>query len=147
MNELEIAQQNLSVALQNFIAFYKEDHDFNKPVYPLWTAKDILSHVVFWHESFAANILDLANGIAPHALKGKLAELNEQSVLQGAKASIESLIQRLSTAQSAINSNIFSNKIASIPYRKSGRSYTPLEHLAIVDAHIKKHLKDLRRAF
>jgi hypothetical protein len=43
----------LSDRVDELISFYKQDLDFYRMIYSYWTAKDVLGHLTFWHESFA----------------------------------------------------------------------------------------------
>lgn len=137
---LKLLQHQVS----KFITFYKQDVDFNKKVYPLWSAKDVLGHITFWHESFARNLLDLAEGRKPNPLKGKLSEVNNLSVSSTKTSTIQELLDRLATAQKIIDSHILNDAILEIPYKKGSRNYTRLEHLEVVERHISKRLKDFR---
>lgn len=111
-----------------------------------WTAKDILGHIVFWHESFARNVCDIASGVKPRPLKGKLSDLNQKSVEEMRLYSIETLISRLEAAHRAIQKNILNPRLEQIPYRKGSRDYTPEEHLETVNRHIRGHLKAIEKA-
>lgn len=144
----KIIQQNLSnlqTRIEELIHFYEQDLNFQTMIYELWNAKDILGHLTFWHESFARNIRDLGEGTKPSPLKGKLSEVNRQSVESTAPVSISALIARLQSAQKTIEQHIFDESIDIIPYKKGSRSYSREEHLEIVAAHIKKHLRDLKK--
>ena len=136
---------NLKESVQALTAFFKKDLDFQQMVYELWNAKDILGHLVFWHESFARNIRDLGEGVKPNPLKGKLSEVNQQSVETTASVSIATLIIRLQTAQRTIEQHIFNESIDLIPYKRGSRSYSRQEHLEVVSGHINKHLRDLHK--
>lgn len=111
-----------------------------------WTAKDLLGHLVFWHESFARNVCALASGLKPTPLKGRLSDLNEQSVVEMRDCSTASLLLRLESAQQLIRHNIRHPGLERIPYRQGSRRYTPDEHLEIVDRHISGHLKAIEKA-
>lgn len=139
--------ESLQNQVFDFIAFYQQSLDFNKMVYPLWSAKDVLGHLTFWHESFARNLLDLAEGRKPNPLKGKLSEVNELSVSTTKKCTVQELLGRLEAAQTIINNHILNESILEIPYKKGSRNYTRLEHLEVVGGHLKKHLKDLKKMF
>ena len=149
---MSISEQNtelklnaLSDRVNELILFYKMDLDFHQMIYTYWTAKDVLGHLTFWHESFAKNLQDLAHGIKPSPLKGKLSEVNQMSVETTSAISIEALINRLEIAQNTIKQNIGNSLIESIPYKKGSRNYSRIEHLEIVEGHIRKHLKDLNK--
>ncbi|MGE0560529.1 MAG: hypothetical protein AB7O47_01820 [Flavobacteriales bacterium] len=148
-NTLDIATRLKSLQHQmgDFITFYRQPIDFDKKVYTYWSAKDVLGHITFWHESFARNLNDLAQGKKPNPLKGKLSEVNDLSVNSTKENTIVELLNRLKAAQKIINNHILNDSILEIPYKKGSRNYTRLEHLDIVEKHISKHLKDLRTIY
>lgn len=111
-----------------------------------WTAKDLLGHIVFWHESFARNVYDIASNIKPTPLKGRLTDLNQQSVVEMQLYSTEILLLRLESAHLVIRQNIRHPGLELIPYRQGSRPYTPEEHLEIVDRHLSGHLNDIEKA-
>jgi len=145
--DLRILYKELEQTVQSLTAFYSNSFDWQQMVYTEWTAKDILGHIVFWHESFARNLNDLGNGVDPDPLKGKLSEVNQRSVDETRDSSIENLISWLMSAQNTIGSHIFNISIEEIPYKKGSRSYSRIEHVEVVDRHIKRHLKDLRKHY
>lgn len=124
--------------------FYAKLDDASFLANTSWTARDILVHIVFWHESFARNVTDLANGVKPKPLKGTYAQLGRRSAEAFAGCSIEELLARLTDAQKAIEASILNPRISLIPYKVGSRSYSPKEHLSIVNDHLRDHLNKLR---
>lgn len=112
----------------------------------LWTAKEVLCHVTFWHESLARNLDAVARHQQPPLLKGTLATLNQQGVEELRPNAVDQLIDRLLTAQATIQATILDPTIGLIPYRSGARPYTPDEHLEMVRAHIRKHTADIYAA-
>jgi|TARA_R110000782_G_scaffold1119_1_gene4096 hypothetical protein len=137
----------LRTELKKFIIFFEQGLDYDKMVYEYWNAKDVLGHITFWHESFARNISDLGKNIKPSPLKGKLSEVNKQSVETTKNESVENLIKRLKEAQNTIEEYVFLDKVNLIPYKKGSRDYSKLEHLEVVSNHIHKHLKDISKKY
>ena len=134
--------------VNDLLGFYSNKYDFNKIIYTDWTAKDVLAHIVMWHESFANNIVDLINNNELNLLKGLLYEINENGVNEFKKYTIKELENKLITAQDKINKNIENGKLELIPYRKnSKRKYTKEEHLEIVYKHIKGHYEDILKIY
>jgi len=133
--------------LKNLISFFEQGLDYDKMVYEFWNAKDILGHITFWHESFARNISDLGQGIKPNPLKGKLSDVNKQSVESTKNSSIEELSKRLIDAQKTIEEYIYLDRINLIPYKKGLRDYSRSEHIEVVANHIHKHLKDIAKKY
>ena len=145
--QLKTYLERLRTDLNEFTDFFEQGYDYDLMIYPLWSAKDILGHITFWHESFARNISDLGNGLIPNPLKGKLSEVNKVSVETTRNDSIKTLIDRLRCAQETIEKFIFMESIQFIPYKKGSRDYSREEHLDIVGNHINKHLKDLKERY
>ncbi len=144
-SEIDLRVQDLKTSVNNFISFFKKNYNYQTQVNTHWSAKDILGHITFWHESFARNIQDLGNGVKPTPLKGKLSEVNDQSVETTRPFTIPELIDRLRTAQKTIEKHITNEKIGMIPYKKGSRDYSRLEHVEIVTQHINKHLVGLKK--
>ena len=134
--------------INDLLIFYDKNLDYNKIIYTDWTAKDLLAHIVTWHESFANNIMDIINGNELKLLKGKLYEINENGVNILKNNSIDELKKKLAKYQEIIIKNIGNEKINLIPYRKeSKRYYTKEEHIEIVYKHIKGHYDDLIKKY
>ena len=146
METRETLLRQLNETISQLFDVYNDMADSEISIYDEWTAKDILGHIVFWHESFARNIRDIVNDIKPTPLKGKYSDLNQRCLDEMRTITIEDMTKRLEAAHRVIRENILNPKIASIPYKKGSRDYTPDEHLDIVNKHIKEHLSDIRKA-
>ncbi len=146
-NQIKSNVEHLRSEVDAFANLFEQGLDYNVLVYELWNAKDILGHITFWHESFARNILDLGKGIKPSPLKGRLSEVNKQSVETTRKESIKNLIKRLKDAQNTIEETILIDRINLIPYKKGSRDYSKSEHLEVVTNHIHKHRIDISKKY
>ncbi len=111
-----------------------------------WSARMVLAHVVFWHESFARNVVDLTAGRAPTPLRGTYALLGERALESLGHMEIDELLVRLDAAQAAIRRDIGSPALGLIPYRRGSRPYGPTEHLRVTADHVAAHAADLERA-
>jgi len=127
-------------------AEYQDMPDPEMAVYEDWTAKDVLGHVAFWHESFARNVSDLVEDIKPTPLRGKYSDLNKRCLDEMRALTVADIVKRLEAAHRVIQGNILNAKLALIPYKKGSRGYTPEEHLDIVNEHIAEHLRAIREA-
>jgi hypothetical protein len=111
-----------------------------------WSAKDTLGHIAFWHESFARNVSALAEGRQPNVLVGAYVDLNQRSVDEARRMSVAQIAERIEIAQAEIRKCILTlPPHIQIPYRKGSRTYTPAEHLQMVQAHIAAHLRKIER--
>lgn len=136
----------LTEQVDAFIACLRATDADSLRVYALWSAKDVLCHITFWHESFARNLRAVACHQQASPLRGSLAALNQQGVEELRPLSIAALIDRLLAAHAVIESDILDPTLGLIPYRKGSRPYTPDEHLEIVRLHVRKHIADIHSA-
>lgn len=146
MSSRELLLKQLNETISQLFDDFKNLANPEIAVYEAWTAKDILGHIVFWHESFARNVRDIVTDIKPTPLKGKYSDLNQRCYDEMRQKTVGEIIQRLETAHRIIRENILNPGLGLIPYKKGSRDYTPDEHLEIVNEHIQEHLSDIRKA-
>lgn len=140
-------KEQLGDIVSKFISFFNQKYDFDRIIYTDWIAKDILGHVVMWHESFARNIDDIINGRKLNPLKGTLTDLNENGVRTNREYTIRELQKKMKIANEVIMNHILDDRIHLIPYKKGSRDYTKDEHMEVVYRHIKGHLADLEKNY
>jgi hypothetical protein len=146
METREALLQQLNETIAQLRAFYQTMTDPDRMVSEEWTAKDVLAHLTFWHESFARNVNDLVHGVKPTPLKGKFIDLNQRGVDEMRPLTLEQVLERFSAAHGIIQANILNPRLTLIPYKKGSRDYSPEEHLEIVIGHLQMHLKAVKAA-
>jgi hypothetical protein len=144
METREVLLKQLNETISQLFEVYQTLANPELAVYEEWTAKDILGHIVFWHESFARNVRDIVNDFEPTPLKGKYSDLNQRCFDDMRTKTVDDLTKRLEAAHKVIRENILDPKLVLIPYKKGSRDYTPDEHLDIVNEHIKEHMSGIR---
>lgn len=137
----------LGETVSELVAVYRSIGEASALVNSAWTARDALIHVVFWHESFARNVHDLARGIKPTPLKGTYAELGRRASAEAQDLSIAELLDRMTSAQNIIERSVHHPLVTSIPYKVGSRPYGANEHLAVVNEHVRGHLNQVRLAY
>lgn len=140
----KVLLSELDKTVSNIIKLYKELPNIKCTIDENRTAKDVLDHIVFWHESFARNTFDVFHNIKPKPLKGSYSNLSEQCKAEMKNKNLKELIIRLINAQKIIQENILDESITKIPYRVGSRDYTPEEHLDIVNNHLLGHFKEVK---
>jgi hypothetical protein len=145
MESRQTLLERLNETVAQLCAFYQTLPDPNAPVYELWTAKDVLAHLTFWHESFARNVEALAQGRQPNPLKGRLGDLNQSGVERMAQLSLGEVLARFEAAHAVLRANLLNPALGLIPYRKGAREYTAEEHLELVNNHLNFHLREVRK--
>lgn len=146
METRQILLERLNKTIAQLLSIYQTLPDPNAMVYELWSAKDVLAHLTFWHESFARNVDDLAHGRTPSPLKGRLRDLNQRGVDGMTHLTLVEVLARFEAAHATIRANSLSPALTSIPYRKGSREYTVEEHLDMVNDHINQHSRDVQKA-
>lgn len=111
-----------------------------------WTVKDELSHIVFWHETYAANYKALAEHAEPVIPQIAPYKLNMQSVPELRKYSVEELMSRLKKAHDSLYNSIVVKKVPEMTYWKKGRTYKTDEFLSMIARHIATHTKQVKHA-
>ncbi len=111
-----------------------------------WTIKDVLCHIVFWHENYAANYKASSENKEPPLLVGPGYKLNPDGVALFRKYSISELIDKLLKAQNSLYQSIVVKKVPKMTYKKDGRIYTTSEFLNLIARHIATHTKHVKKA-
>ena len=146
MESREFYLQRLQAAAADLLNVYLQLPESDAMVYEHWTAKEVLAHLTFWHESFAHNVDDLVNGRKLMPFKGRLIDLNQGGVDAMKPLSLAQVVSRFEVAHHTIQRSILDPGLTLITYKKGSRDYTPDEHLDIVYKHIRIHLGDVNQA-
>ncbi|MCP5267945.1 MAG: hypothetical protein H6943_02785 [Zoogloeaceae bacterium] len=142
--EIRFALHNVRCAVEDIIHLFRiPGLDLSLAVNHRWDMKDMLAHLVAWHESFAKNLVLLANMEPPDPPRGSLRDVNREGVLRLRDQSPDQLIRRFRKAQKLVEMHAFDKHISIIPYRKPGTSYTRLQHLDVVAHHIRGHFWEI----
>lgn len=113
------------------------------------TAREVLSHLVFWHREYAAISHALLIGARPKLLKGSLAELNAQATVEFQEKSMVELTHCLADLQSNLASNLRHLKDWNVnfPFKQGCRGKDVSGRLCSIDSHIRHHLARQERAY
>lgn len=146
MESREFYLNQLNETVTWFLENFEKPQQAAVEVYPGWTARDVLGHLTFWHESFARNVNALAQNQPPKPLKGRFIDLNQQGVEDKRQYTLEAVVAQFRAAHQIIQQNILDPRLVLIPYKVGSRAYSPEEHMHIVHEHIRTHGRDLQRA-
>ncbi len=111
-----------------------------------WSVKDVLCHIVFWHENYAANYQAMADHKTPPLLFGSITVINPAGVKSLHRCSLKELIQRLQKAQGSLYQNIVEKQISKMTYKLNSRTYTTPEFLKAITGHVFRHAEQIRKA-
>jgi len=110
-----------------------------------WTVKDVLRHIVFWHENYAANYkAQVEHTEVP--LPEQMSTINKRGVALLKRCTKKELLERLDIAHKSLFQSIVEKKIPSMTYSKGGRTYQTHEFLSMIARHFETHARQVRRA-
>ena len=112
---------------------------------PRWGAREVLIHLVFWHEYYVMLIHSLMIGDRPKLIQGTLKQQNVLAVEQNKHESIAVLLMRLHIAEKQLEVLYRNPRVKEIQLalRVGGKERTSMDMLAGVEAHIRNHQKQL----
>lgn len=110
-----------------------------------WTVKDVLCHIVFWHENYAANYQALAKHEDPLLPEG-MSTINKRGVSSLRKNTRRELIGRLQKANKSLKKSIIDKQVPQMTYSKGGQTYKTDHFLEMIARHIETHTKQVKRA-
>jgi len=112
-----------------------------------WGPRQVLCHLVFWHETYARQIEARLAGHGWLLPEGTFIELNAQAVASLAAVGVPTLLARFRAANTRLGRLALEPKAANVQVQlKQGSKSWPLdEFLVMVEAHIRRHGDELRK--
>lgn len=111
-----------------------------------WGAHEVLSHIVFWHETYARILEAMAEGHQPAVLVGVFPEFNRIAVERLRTVPDAVLVARLRRANAIVVAALGSlSPHARVRIKSGTNARGPVEFADRVEAHLRGHLEELRR--
>jgi hypothetical protein len=112
------------------------------------TARQVLSHLVFWHREYVMIIQAISCGHQPALRQGSFADLNVAANQEFGHLPLPVLAKELADLQFALDTVLrsLSNWEASFPVKRGVRSKSIRERLPMIESHIRHHVDRLKRA-
>jgi len=92
MNDLE----KLETTVEDFCRFIERLP--KAAVIEEWSPKEVLAHLVFWHESYVAQVEALLSGTPFELPRGRFSDLNARAVDINRRGSVAKLVRRFRAA-------------------------------------------------
>jgi hypothetical protein len=111
------------------------------------SAREVLSHLVFWHQEYATIAESLAEGRRPLLREGAFSVLNAHAVCLYRHISLPELARRLLSTQDRLDMALRSLPDWSVnfPVKVGGRFWKVADRLEAIESHIRNHVVRLRR--
>ncbi len=112
------------------------------------TARQVLSHLVFWHREYVSIAQALADGRKPQLQNGTYAELNAGACCEFEKHSMDQLARCLLILQESLEVELYrlTDWEMIFPVKHGSRRKCVAERLPGIETHVRNHVNRLRRA-
>jgi uncharacterized damage-inducible protein DinB len=144
MNSISKSLADLSESIDGFIEEYKH-HYSTDSMSELWSVKDVLCHITYWHRYYAENLAAEARGGSHIMPKTKLYLMNQKGVEEMRPYSDKKLFILLTRAHKKLAKAVLSGKVIQMTYWEGRKPYSLLTFLEIVDRHIGSHTRGIRK--
>lgn len=113
------------------------------------TAREVLSHLVFWHHEYCTISKALLLDQKPMLLAGSLAIFNKQATCQFQEHDMVKLAQLLGEEQKTLDHNLrqLKNWNVNFPFKKGNRKTDVAGRVCSINNHIRHHLTRQVRAY
>lgn len=138
------ALSELTDSINNFETEYLKHFPEDK-MSDIWSVRDILCHVTYWHRYYAKNLTAEAEGKSYVLPKIQFYTLNQRGVEEMRPYSDNKLFAMLSKANNQIAKTILSGKVNEMTYRMDCKPYTITRFLEIVNRHIGAHTRGIMK--
>jgi hypothetical protein len=114
-----------------------------------WGPRQVLSHLVFWHETYVRQAEAQLTGKGWLLPEGTFNELNAQAVASLATVGVPTLLARLRAANKRLCTLVRQPKasVVKIQLKADSKAWPLGEFLVMVEAHIRRHGEELRKAY
>lgn len=127
-------------------AFFMETEESLNDGYQ--SAREVLSHLVFWHREYMIVAKTLVAGEKPRLKKGTYAELNAAATCEFEGQTMEELAHLLVEYQTSLEGTLLCLPDWGVvfPVKYGGRLKNVADRLKDIEAHIRNHVDKLQRA-
>lgn len=110
-----------------------------------WGPKEVLAHLVFWHESYVAQIEASLAGKIYDRPQGRFSDLNAQAVARNRGIAIEKLIRRFQKADEKLRRLYRTHDPAAIviEIKQGSKRWQLIDLIPAVEAHVRNHQRQL----
>jgi len=112
------------------------------------TAREVLSHLLFWHREYVMITNALVNGSYPHLRQNTFVALNARATREFRSMSMQALCQDFLNLQRALAGNLrrLPDWDVGFPVKKRCRQVSATERVQLILDHIDSHLARLENA-
>lgn len=117
-------------------------------VYETWTPREVLIHLIYWHQCTVEGIESVASGGKPFQFHASVFDLNHRSVARASGRSVEVLVGELNGLQERLlkAARSISDPDAIVIVNGEGTGRSTIERLEAIPGHWQSHINDCNAA-
>ena len=131
-------------SVKSAVAFFQANAESEARV-DLWTPREVLCHMIFWHQATLDGMQSVASGGEPYRIHASTDEMNARSVGRQAGKSVAQLLEQLHPIQeslvSAARAMSDPNEVVLISGSETGLSTA--QRLERISKHWDEHIAEL----
>ncbi|MDA0769951.1 MAG: hypothetical protein BZY79_01995 [SAR202 cluster bacterium Casp-Chloro-G4] len=132
-------------AVQAGVAFFQANSNSETRV-GLWTGREFLCHLIYWHQATVDGIASVSGGGAPVQVYASVDEMNARSVGRQAGKSVAQLLEQVGSIQESLISSArsISDPNAVVLINSSGSGMSTAQRLERIATHWNEHIAELK---
>ena len=143
--KIETLISSLDETVKTGLAYFESNADSEDRV-GIWTPREVLCHMIYWHQATVEGMETVASGGEPHRIYASTDEMNARAVGRASGKSVPQLIEELRPLQERLVSaaRSMSDPNTTVLIRGNGSELSAAQRLELITSHWNEHLKELR---
>jgi hypothetical protein len=114
----------------------------------IWTPREVLCHMIYWHEATTEGMESVAAGGDPYRIYASTDEMNARAVGRASGKSVPQFIEQAQQLQDRLVSaaRAMPDPNVTVLVRGDGSEATAVQRLERIANHWRKHIRELREA-
>ena len=136
---------SLEAAVEAGLAYFGGEGATSEVKNGLWTPREVLCHMVYWHRATVEGIESVASGGEAHRVYASTDEMNARAVGRAAGKSVAQLVDEVRELQARLSASARSiaDPDAAVLVRSSGDELSTVQRLELMTNHWNAHLHEL----
>ncbi len=112
----------------------------------LWTPREVLCHMIFWHQATLEGIESVASGGGPTRLYADTDEMNARAVGRAAGKNVDQLADQVRQLHSRLVEGVrkMPDPNATVLIRANGAQMSAIQRVEAISNHWREHLKEMQ---
>ena len=145
-NNLESLLSSVEQSVEAGLAYFEGPGSESKVKIDLWTPREVLVHMVYWHQATVEGMEAVTSGEQPYRIYADTDEMNARAVGRASGKSVARLADEARQLQARLSTaaRLVEDPDAVIMVRGDGSEASTVQRLERIRAHWDAHIEELR---